>query len=529
MSYQVLARKWRPKKFEEVIGQDHIVNTIKNSIGHNRIAHAYLLTGTRGVGKTTIARLFAKALMCQNLDSNMNPCGTCSSCASIDDGSSIDYLEIDGATNNGVDSIRQLIDNVQYLPVSGKYKVYVIDEVHMLSVSAFNALLKTLEEPPKHVVFIFATTDPQKLLGTVLSRCQRFDFKNLSREELIKHIQLIAKNENINFDKINTIELLAKRGKGSVRDTLSLLDQALSLSDGRFINEEVLTSSLGIVNTSALKTIVESIIIGDSQNISSSFQSILKENVDLKIFIEQISEKFYDLIQSLDTNEIDTDISTELINSMSASELFWIYETLIKEVSWGLNSISPSESLEIILKKITLRRMLLENSSAQIALKKKDKKIVSEDIVAEKIKEDSQWDKFLADIFIKNAAIAANLEHGNIINFSKTAEELNILFGFKDENKVFYEYITDAKIYNSVLLNLAEFFNFEEQNINFEIIIIDKNEAETKKFRSKSEIVKENIEQDKLDKKKKLLSNEFVKEAEKIFLTKVDKIILKEE
>jgi DNA polymerase-3 subunit gamma/tau len=175
--YQVLARKWRPKKFNDVIGQEHITKTLVNSIEKNKVAHAYLFTGTRGVGKTTIARIFAKSLRCENRLEDFNPCGECNSCKSIDSSNSLDYVEIDGASNNSVDNIRELIENVNYLPSSGKYKVYVIDEVHMLSNSAFNALLKTLEEPPAHVVFIFATTDPHKLLGTVLSRCQRFDFK----------------------------------------------------------------------------------------------------------------------------------------------------------------------------------------------------------------------------------------------------------------------------------------------------------------------------------------------------------------
>jgi len=183
MAYQVLARKWRPQKFSEVAGQAHIVRALQNAVSSKKIAHAYLLTGTRGIGKTTIARLFAKAINCTDFDKTKEPCEVCESCRGMQEDSSIDYLEIDGASNNSVDDIRSLVENVQYLPTSGQYKIYVIDEVHMLSNAAFNALLKTLEEPPKHVVFIFATTDPDKLLKTVLSRCQRLDFKDASSLE----------------------------------------------------------------------------------------------------------------------------------------------------------------------------------------------------------------------------------------------------------------------------------------------------------------------------------------------------------
>src|SRR5690349_18231976 len=199
MAYQVLARKWRPKQFEEVVGQTHVTRTLQNAIKQEKLAHAYLFTGTRGVGKTSIARLFAKAIRCENRKPDCNPCLVCQSCKDIDSGNSMDYIEIDGASNNSVDDVRSLIENVQYLPTRGKYKIYVIDEVHMLSVSAFNALLKTLEEPPHHAIFMLATTDPQKLLGTVISRTQRYDFKNVPVEQLTQHLMNIAKAEGITF------------------------------------------------------------------------------------------------------------------------------------------------------------------------------------------------------------------------------------------------------------------------------------------------------------------------------------------
>jgi DNA polymerase-3 subunit gamma/tau len=238
MAYQVLARKWRPKQFEDVVGQTHVTRALQNSIKLKKLAHAYLFTGTRGVGKTSIARLFSKAIRCENPKPDFNPCLVCQNCKDVDAGNSLDYIEIDGASNNSVDDVRALIENVNYLPAKGQYKIYVVDEVHMLSVSAFNALLKTLEEPPAHVLFILATTDPHKLLGTVLSRCQRYDFKNVPVEILVNHINFIAREEGISFQSPWLIQKLAELGAGSVRDTLSLFDQVLGLSENNKVTDE---------------------------------------------------------------------------------------------------------------------------------------------------------------------------------------------------------------------------------------------------------------------------------------------------
>lgn len=239
MSYQVLARKWRPKNFEEVIGQSHITRSLQNAILKKKIGHAYMFVGTRGVGKTSVARIFAKAIRCENKLSSGNACNECRACLDFDTDTSMNVIEIDGASNNSVDNIRDLISNVHYLPTNGNFKVYIIDEVHMLSTSAFNALLKTLEEPPAHVVFIFATTEAQKLLGTVLSRCQRFDFRNVKIGELVQHINYISKAEGIQFENMQLVRELAILGNGSVRDCLSLLDQVLTFSENNIVKESV--------------------------------------------------------------------------------------------------------------------------------------------------------------------------------------------------------------------------------------------------------------------------------------------------
>src|SRR5213082_726140 len=238
MSYTVLARRYRSATFDEVIGQDHVAQTLKNAIASGRVAHAYLFCGTRGTGKTSMARILAKALNCKNSDGpTVTSCNKCESCLAIARGDDIDVIEIDAASNTGVDNIRELIENAQYRPARCRFKVYIIDEVHMLSKNAFNALLKTLEEPPEHVKFILATTEPEKVLPTILSRCQRYDFRSIPSREIAAHLKEISKKEKIKSDD-DALLLIAKAGAGSMRDALSLLDRLLS------VGEKNLTSDL---------------------------------------------------------------------------------------------------------------------------------------------------------------------------------------------------------------------------------------------------------------------------------------------
>src|SRR4051812_5030405 len=229
MAYQVLARKFRPTAFDDVVGQSHVTRTIRNAIRLGRIHHAFLFTGTRGCGKTSTARILARALNCSNPTKLFDPCNECESCKEIAAGSSLDVLEIDGASNNGVDAIRELRDNVRFMPNKGKYKIYIVDEVHMLSNAAFNALLKTLEEPPAHVVFIFATTEPHELPTTILSRCQRFDFKRIPPKQISERLASIAKSESIEISKVGLAEI-SRAAEGSMRDAQSLFDQVISFA-----------------------------------------------------------------------------------------------------------------------------------------------------------------------------------------------------------------------------------------------------------------------------------------------------------
>ena len=262
MAYQVLARKWRPKTFSDLVGQQHVVKALRNALDKGRLHHAYLLTGTRGVGKTTIARILAKSLNCEHAQ-NGEPCGQCSSCTQIDAGRYVDLLEIDAASNTGIDNIREVLENAQYAPTAGKYKVYIIDEVHMLSKSAFNAMLKTLEEPPEHVKFILATTDPHKVPITVLSRCLQFVLRNMTIQQVVEYLAHVLNSENIPFEPA-ALQLLGRAATGSMRDALSLLDQAIAMGSGS-VTEHDVRNMIGAVDTRYLYELLQHIINQDGE------------------------------------------------------------------------------------------------------------------------------------------------------------------------------------------------------------------------------------------------------------------------
>ncbi|MBM4259559.1 MAG: DNA polymerase III subunit gamma/tau [Deltaproteobacteria bacterium] len=293
MSYLVLARKWRPQTFDEVVGQEHVTRTLRNAITSGRVAHAFLFTGPRGVGKTTTARLLAKALNCEN-GPTAEPCNTCSNCTEITAGTALDVLEIDGASHTGVDNIRDLTEGIQYRPVKSRFRVVIIDEVHMLSNAAFNALLKTLEEPPLHVKFIFATTESHKILATISSRCQRYDFKRIPLRELIAKLRSIAEREGLTVDD-RGLALLAREADGSLRDAESLLDQVVAWSNGE-INERTVQESLGVADRQALFRLVEDVLGQDPASALRLAGDLYQHGYDPRRLCHDLLEHFRNLV-----------------------------------------------------------------------------------------------------------------------------------------------------------------------------------------------------------------------------------------
>lgn len=283
MAYQALYRKWRPDNFEDVKGQDHIVTTLQNQIKADRIGHAYLFCGTRGTGKTSIAKIFAKAVNCEH-PINGSPCNECESCRAIATGNSMNVIEIDAASNNGVDNIRQIRDEVQYSPTQGKYKVYIIDEVHMLSIGAFNALLKTLEEPPSYVIFILATTEAHKIPVTILSRCQRYDFHRISIETISDRLSQLMQAENINVED-KAIKYIAKAADGSLRDALSLLDQCIAFYLGRDLKYENVLDVLGAVDTQVYAEMLSLITMSDTTAVMELIEKLIMQGRDIGQFV----------------------------------------------------------------------------------------------------------------------------------------------------------------------------------------------------------------------------------------------------
>jgi DNA polymerase III subunit gamma/tau len=292
MSYLVLARKWRPKRFAELVGQQHVVRALSHALETGRVHHAFLFTGTRGVGKTTIARIFAKSLNCES-GTSKDPCGVCGTCTDIDNGRYPDLIEIDAASHTGVDDVRALIDNAQYMPSRGRTKVYLIDEVHMLSKNAFNALLKTLEEPPEHVKFLLATTDPEKLPVTVLSRCLQFNLRRLEPEQISGQMEHILAAEGIGFD-VESLALLADAADGSLRDGLSLLDQAIAYTGGS-LQAELVQSMLGTVDRSQIEQLLSALTARDGEALMVAIEQLASFAPDFEQVLDRLAQALHEI------------------------------------------------------------------------------------------------------------------------------------------------------------------------------------------------------------------------------------------
>jgi DNA polymerase III subunit gamma/tau len=352
----VLARKWRPKTFAELAGQEHVVRALTNALDQNRLHHAYLFTGTRGVGKTTIARIFAKSLNCET-GVTATPCGVCSACTEIDSGRFVDLIELDAASNTQVDNMRELLESALYAPTSGRFKVYIIDEVHMLSKSAFNAMLKTLEEPPAHVKFILATTDPQKIPVTVLSRCLQFNLKQLPPGLILEHLQYVLEQEGVPFEH-GALALLARVAQGSMRDALSLLDQAIAYSQNQ-VEEATVRSMLGAIDQSYLYGVLDALLAYDGPALLEIADGMQSRSMDFEAALQELATLLHRIAlvqtvpQAIAEDEPERERLLELAQRFSAEQLQLFYQIAIH----GHNEIAlaPDEYAGFTM---TLLRML---------------------------------------------------------------------------------------------------------------------------------------------------------------------------
>lgn len=360
MSYLVIARKWRPQVFDEVVGQPHVTRTLQNAVRSKRVAHAYLFTGARGVGKTSVARILAKTLNCEG-DMTAAPCNACSNCREITQGNAVDVLEIDGASNRGIDDIRELRETVRYRPSKSRYKIYIIDEVHMLTDAAFNALLKTLEEPPEHVVFVFATTEPHKIPATILSRCQRFDFRRIPIPLLVGHLRNIADQEQAQLSD-GVIYAVAREADGSMRDAQSLLEQLLAFSGDGLSDEDIL-DVLGVVDRRSVHRVGTAILDGDVGACLDVANELHRRGIDSRRFCQQLCDHFRNLLflafegvqteSPMDLPREEKDLLRLEIAKTTPESLYLYFQMILKGEEEIRRSSLPRITLEMLLLRLS--------------------------------------------------------------------------------------------------------------------------------------------------------------------------------
>ena len=497
MAYQVIARKFRPQSFTDFVGQKHITQTLVNALNNNRFPHAILLTGPRGTGKTTTARIIAKTLLCQNKE-DYTPCNQCQSCLDLKKGSHMDMIEIDGASNNGVDHIRELRNTIGYQPVSGTYKVYIIDEVHMLSTSAFNALLKTLEEPPNHVIFIFATTEAKKIPLTVLSRCQRFNFRNHNVSDIKNNLQKICSQENINFEE-EALWILAKESKGSIRDSLTFLDQLISFCDGQITFKKAM-SVLGLTDRNILLKTLKSINDNNNSLMFEVVRNFKESGLDPVLFLEEFLEVLRNcLLIKMNFNEKENVklFSNEIkelkkfSSNLKTEEIHLLFDVTLTGLERLNLSGDPILNLEMLLFKLMTLPRVAKNFNNQYLLdvkinqdntitpdndqkenlpKRKDagKQITNNNHSSGFVKNKSigtTWNEFVYAVKQTNGFLGALLEHTSL--FKK--DEKFIYLGLPEKMSFLIEKLNEPKNIKRTENFLKNFWSVEHK-VKFSIL-----------------------------------------------------------
>lgn len=411
MSYMALYRKFRPDQFEEVKGQEHIVTTLQNQLNANRIGHAYLFCGTRGTGKTTVAKLFAKAVNCEH-PVNGSPCGVCESCQAIADGSSMNVIEIDAASNNGVDNIREIKEQVRYSPTNGNYKVYIIDEVHMLSIGAFNALLKTLEEPPSYVIFILATTEAHKIPITILSRCQRYDFRRISIDTIAGRLSDLMEREQVEVEE-KAIRYIAKAADGSMRDALSLLDQCIAFYLGEKLTYDRVLEVLGAVDIEIYQELLQQILAQDVNGVMSNIEEVIWQGKDLSQFITDFMWYLRNilLLKSGDVPEEALDISSDHLEIMKKDGANVEDEVLMRY-------IRVLSELQNDIKYASSKRILVEVAFIKLC---KPQMETNYDSILDRMR---QMEKKIEELEQRPVAVAAPVESKAVAGESESKEEV---------------------------------------------------------------------------------------------------------
>ena len=509
VEYRVLARRYRPKTFDNLIGQSATVRILSNAFDLNRIAHAFLFTGVRGVGKTTAARIVAKGLNClKNNHPTIAPCGVCESCLAAQNDRHVDIIEIDAASHTGVDDMRELTEGVRYKPSVGRFRIYIIDEVHMLSNQAFNALLKTLEEPPDHAKFIFCTTEIRKIPITVLSRCQKYDLKRVSTSEIINHLKMICKNEKVEIDT-ESLNLLARSSEGSVRDSLSLLDQAISISKSDIKDEDV-KSMLGLSDKSKLWDLFDSLMEGDPLKVINNFETLINDGSDPFLIIEElmhichnvtraIAVPTLDMTQTMSEYEATRAISSaKNLNIPSVSKCWQI---LVKGQTEIQSTYSIKEATEMILLRVTYAanlpdlKDLIEKSSI---IKKKPK-----------LDHASKTNILNEDYRSSNLDISYNLNtFDELLEFVKYNKELSLYTILIDQIRMI-----EYKPYNLKVSFVKKEYNDFLNNIKKSLLKITKKnwQIEVVEKQNEASSITEKIEIEKENKKNKLKENIIVK------------------